>query len=286
MWETYFAYIVSLFQNPLYNSSSDVINAIRSGMISYKDGEFQGSFTVAVSKTLSKFSTFDRRTKSWRAHPADVPPNIKAAGVVAAGNVKQIQDQIVEFADFLEKNLNDTIQTLSLPIVRPVLEMEGQIKTDLSAVAVEPELPPERVEQIAKEYNENQTTTIKGWTVEQTSRLRDMVERNVFNGSRRNDLEAMIRYEWDVTQNKAKFWARQETSLLLSKYSELRFKDAGIRRYRWSTSHDERVRESHKELNGKVFFLDSPPIVDPKTGRRAHPGEDFNCRCVKIPVID
>jgi SPP1 gp7 family putative phage head morphogenesis protein len=255
-------------------------------MISYKDGEFQGSFTVAVSRTLSEFATFDRRTKSWKAHPSDVPVDIKAAGVVAAGKVEDIQRQIVEFADFLEKNLNDTIQTLSLPIVRPILEMEGQIKTDLSAVAVSPDLPPERVEQIAQEYNENQTTTIKGWTVEQTSRLRDMVERNVFNGSRRNDLEDMIRYEWDVTQNKAKFWARQETSLLLSKYSELRFKDAGIRRYRWSTSHDERVRESHKELNGQVFFFDSPPIVDQKTGRRAHPGEDFNCRCVKIPIID
>jgi SPP1 gp7 family putative phage head morphogenesis protein len=53
----------------------------------------------------------------------------------------------------------------------------------------------------------------------------------------------------------------------------------------WSTSHDRRVRDSHKELNGRVFTWDNPPIVDPARGRRAHPGQDYGCRCVAVPVM-
>ena len=63
-------------------------------------------------------------------------------------------------------------------------------------------------------------------------------------------------------------------------------RDAGVEEYIWSTSGDSRVRESHKKLNGKRFRWDDPPVVDEKTGRRCHPGEDYECRCVALAVFD
>ncbi|MFA5380138.1 MAG: minor capsid protein, partial [Dehalococcoidia bacterium] len=80
--------------------------------------------------------------------------------------------------------------------------------------------------------------------------------------------------------------ARQETSLFFSKFSMNRASSAGVRRYKWSTSHDGRVRERHKELNGTIHSVDDPPVVDLKTGRRAHPGCDFGCRCAAIWVLE
>ena len=56
--------------------------------------------------------------------------------------------------------------------------------------------------------------------------------------------------------------------------------------YVWSTSQDSRVRDSHRRLNRKKFRWDDPPVVDPKTGRRCHPGEDYGCRCVALPVFN
>lgn len=282
LWETYFDPILQLFDESMYNSRSDVINAIRSGRIIYKDGVFTGSFNRRISQDLSKYAEFDGRSKTWKGNP---PADVKAAAMVANKKTAGLQKQINNYVDFLDANLNDTMQLFDLPIERPIVEMDGQVRTDLSAFAIVPELAPDQLERVRREYNENQTLTIKGWTDEQTQRLRDMVRRNVETGSRRNELREMIMYEWGVAKNKAAFWARQETSLLLSKYTKTRWQSSGVNRYKWSSSKDERTREDHRRLDGKVFSFDSPPIVNRKTGKRANPGEDYNCRCVPIPQI-
>jgi SPP1 gp7 family putative phage head morphogenesis protein len=98
-------------------------------------------------------------------------------------------------------------------------------------------------------------------------------------------MEQAIRNEYNVTRNRAKFLSRQETSLLVSKYREENYREAGIVYYRWSTSNDQRVRHDHRELNGNIFRFDEPPVVDQKSGRRGNPGEDFSCRCIAIPLL-
>lgn len=57
----------------------------------------------------------------------------------------------------------------------------------------------------------------------------------------------------------------------------------GITRYQWTTTNDDRVRDSHRELDGKIFSWDSPPLVD---GEYKHPGEPIQCRCIADPVIE
>jgi SPP1 gp7 family putative phage head morphogenesis protein len=50
----------------------------------------------------------------------------------------------------------------------------------------------------------------------------------------------------------------------------------GVEKCRWSTSLDERVRPSHRVLEGKIFSYDNlPPEYN-----------DYNCRCVLIPIIE
>ena len=51
------------------------------------------------------------------------------------------------------------------------------------------------------------------------------------------------------------------------------FRDAGVRRVRWVTAGDEKVCETCRERNGKVYSINSIP---PKPHRR--------CRCVYEPV--
>ena len=45
----------------------------------------------------------------------------------------------------------------------------------------------------------------------------------------------------------------------------------------------------HKELNdrsekGEVFKFSNPPIDSPN-GSRHNPGQNYNCRCIAIPVV-
>ncbi|MDR1706162.1 MAG: hypothetical protein LBS19_15970 [Clostridiales bacterium] len=40
------------------------------------------------------------------------------------------------------------------------------------------------------------------------------------------------------------------------------------------------------ELNGKKFSWSDPPVVDGRSGRRCHPGQDYQCRCAALPVFN
>lgn len=71
--------------------------------------------------------------------------------------------------------------------------------------------------------------------------------------------------------------ARDQTSKAIGNLNHVRQKEAGIERYVWSTSKDERVRPTHQVKEGMIFRWDIPPD---DTG---HPGHDYQCRCVAIP---
>jgi len=81
-------------------------------------------------------------------------------------------------------------------------------------------------------------------------------------------------------RNRAKLIARDQVSKFNGQLNELRQKSVGITKYVWSTSGDDRVRDSHEAKDGVTFSWDDPPT---DTG---NPGEDFQCRCVALPIFD
>jgi len=56
----------------------------------------------------------------------------------------------------------------------------------------------------------------------------------------------------------------------------------GVKRYIWRTRQDSRVRPGHARLEGTVQRWAKPPDVG--GGRMLHPGEDWNCRCIAVPI--
>lgn len=268
----------------LKNSISDLINAIKTGQIYYRNKEFTGSFNSRISRELRKFADWDARSKSFKVKSvSNIPPNVNAEivrrGFLNSDIEKELEKQIseIESEDLIE---------LQTPIEGPILDMEKQLNKDLSSLGVNLQLNDEQRKKLVDDYNLNQKLNIKNWDSDQIQRLRDMVMKIQEAGYNQKTLSQLIEKEWEVSKNKAKFLARQETSLFLAKFRREQSLDVGINKYKWSTSRDERTRKDHKELNGKIFFYGDPPIVDKKTGRRAEPGEDFNCRCVAIPVLE
>lgn len=83
-----------------------------------------------------------------------------------------------------------------------------------------------------------------------------------------------------VSESRAELIARDQTLKLNAQISQERQASAGVSKYTWSTSLDERVRDRHRDLEGRVFsWSERTPI-----GYR--PGEDYQCRCVAIPYIE
>jgi SPP1 gp7 family putative phage head morphogenesis protein len=120
----------------------------------------------------------------------------------------------------------------------------------------------------------------------QVFQLTDIVRRGVASGIRVESVRDEIMHALGVGKSKAALLARDQTLKLHGQMTQERQQSAGLDRYTWSTSKDERVRARHRQLDGTVQRWDDPPIVDMRSGRRAHPGGDFQCRCVAIPYVE
>jgi len=118
------------------------------------------------------------------------------------------------------------------------------------------------------------------------SNLRNVVKEGYLAGRSNAAIGREIQQAYGVDRRKAQFWARDQIAKLNSDLTREQQKDAGVDEYVWSDSGDARVRDRHEELNGKRFSWNAPPVVDRRTGRRCHPGEDYNCRCVALPVFN
>lgn len=268
------------------NAKEGLKEALEANKIVFVDGYFYGDFTAAISRQIRAMGGVFNKTKmAWKVDPTRIPTDI--ALVIA-----QKREESTAKIDRALK-LIDQIQTDGLGPLNTAEVAEG-IMGDLHrqfklTAADKLEIPMTMSTQVAEKIKEDYTTNlnlyIKKWTDEATVRLRHQVQENAAIGYRARAMESGIMDEYGVSERKARFLARQETSLLVSKYREQSYKEAGVNYYKWSTSGDQRVRPDHKRLNNRIFSWDEPPIVDSATGRRAHPGEDFGCRCVAIPVI-
>jgi SPP1 gp7 family putative phage head morphogenesis protein len=125
---------------------------------------------------------------------------------------------------------------------------------------------------------------------EQLARLEETLTAAARTGSRVETIREQVRARLGVTRSRAALIARDQVLKLNGELTQLRHREAGIDEYEWITSGDERVRDRHAELGamsarGATFKWSEPPVVDTRTGRRAHPGEDFQCRCTANPVF-
>jgi SPP1 gp7 family putative phage head morphogenesis protein len=112
-----------------------------------------------------------------------------------------------------------------------------------------------------------------------------VVTESVINGVRVETLATQIQERYQVSDSRARLIARDQTLKANAQLTQVRHREAGITSYVWSSSRDERVREIHANLDGFVFNWAEPPITS-EDGATNHPGEDYQCRCVAIPVLD
>ncbi|WP_099115478.1 phage minor head protein [Xenorhabdus miraniensis] len=106
-------------------------------------------------------------------------------------------------------------------------------------------------------------------------------------GSGSKTLLDEIRDIGGVTEERAKFIAVDQTRKITTAANSARMKSSGIRKAVWHHSGGSaEPRELHLELDGEIFDLDNPPVINKKTGRRGLPGEEPGCKCFMTPVID
>lgn len=277
--------------NLLQNSREDLLQAIQTGQISFSRGSFKGQFNSTLSRELKKLGAeWDRTQGSWKistsALPIEVKNAISMSESVFARKLAAIDDRLKKL---LPEEIADRLNVSKL-FDRALWKVDREFRATVKEISVAPELTPERRKKIADEWQNNTKLYVKDFTKTQIADLRADVQKSVFTGNRYESLAKTIQDQFEVSANKAKFLARQETSLAMTKFKESRYVDVGVKEYRWGCvggSPKHPVRPAHKKLEGKIFRWDDPPITtEPgEPTRRNNPGQDFNCRCFARPIV-
>lgn len=272
--------------------SSALKAALETGRVWYADGAFTGQFTAPVARELRDLgATFE--DGQFKLPASSLPFDLRGAAEESLHRARTVHERVGAFLDASLEHVSlastgiEIDQTLS--VIRGDLyrQLENTVpQTAVEFVAVGPEMSPGIENILVEEFREDVDRSIKTFLPTELRELRAEVQANAFAGYRSDKLTALIEQRYGVSKRKAAFLADQETGLFVSKFREARYRDIGIRSYKWSTSHDDRVRPDHQLLNGEVFSWESPPVTNRKTSARNHPGEDYRCRCVPIPILD
>lgn len=147
-------------------------------------------------------------------------------------------------------------------------------------IGVAPRVSQRTISKWRKE-NTDLIVTLQG---RQIDRITTILQRG--RNLRVEELRERMEAAFGIERRHADLLARDQTLKLNAQITREQHEKGGIKRYTWSSSLDERVRDRHRELHGQIFSYDDPPIIDPRTGERGHPGDDYQCRCVAIPIVD
>jgi SPP1 gp7 family putative phage head morphogenesis protein len=133
--------------------------------------------------------------------------------------------------------------------------------------------------EVMKNLLAEQVGLIKSIPLSAANRVHDLTLKGIEDSTRAKQIAVEILRSNEVAASRAMLIARTEVSRTAGALTQARAQFVGSDGYIWRTSRDGDVRRDHRELNGKFFRWDDPPIADKKAGRKSHPGCIYNCRC-------
>ena len=132
------------------------------------------------------------------------------------------------------------------------------------------------------------------------AKIAQLVSQGKDQGMNKLQIEKLVKSELPAdTAHRAELIARTETAKLNNAATMASYREAGIEYYKWLSCIDDRTRESHAKLNGKICAVGRPdvyfeeneenplkPISHGRAGEGMYigdPGTDFQCRCTCVP---
>lgn len=125
------------------------------------------------------------------------------------------------------------------------------------------------------------------------ARAQEMVRQ----GRSMRDFQDELRRQYGLKSARAELIARTEVAKLNSAVTRERQEALGLDVYTWQSARDERVRKSHRALDGKYCKYSDPSVYSNSPegpwysrasigGYIGDTGTDFQCRCVSFASVD
>lgn len=136
---------------------------------------------------------------------------------------------------------------------------------------------------------ERNVQLIKNVSSQTITNIENIVYDGMTTGEGWHGIQKSLYHQREVSENRVKLIARDQTAKANQALSELTQREAGVKFFMWRTAQDERVSTGyggHKQLNNKIYKwgeVENYPIID-SYGNRGLPSQRPNCRCQALPV--
>lgn len=225
-----------------------------------------------------------------------------------AGMLRKLAKQSTSTSDFQAKcaNLQNSepfLNYINVSVRRMVTPLSVMNMKTWREAAKKATKNPFMYRMLLKEIQEDHQKTIENQVYQNSLLIRtlpsdtaDKVTKDIFDlgiqGMRSSQIAKEItKYTDQHAKASARLIARTEVSKTMSAVTEARSKNLGINWYVWRTAEDgDRVRPSHRNMNGVVVNFSDPPSPEALIGLPSvgnyHAGNIWNCRCYEEPLIE
>lgn len=154
-------------------------------------------------------------------------------------------------------------------------DADGQFRNKLLSLSIDKkQFFNDNMENVRRLYVDNSLERIQGEEELIKRKILKRITDYALNKSDTLRLDDLTKEAFEQGDHLSHLFARDQLQRFNKACTISTFINAGVTKVKWVTSHDIRVRKSHKELDGKVFYINELP----------QEVNDFNCRCSLVPV--
>lgn len=256
--------------------------------------EYQRVLNKLVSEIKDKLKTYlFPEIPSMIREVDSNTPNDRADGFL---------DRLQTIILFISRSLNDDVKETEVKADVVGLQINNFNASQFDklkdqAFEVNPFLQEPWLADQLKIFSAQNAQLIQSLPDQELERVSGIVERGLQEGATYSTIAGNLQKSFGITRRRATLIARDQTKKLNSSLTKLRQQEIGVTEFTWLTSDDERVRASHRVLDGKICRWDDPTVYkDSKDGKwkkkseiggdPVHPGVAVNCRCNSIAILD
>lgn len=166
-------------------------------------------------------------------------------------------------------------------------DLHGSLSAASGGLSLKTSVITGRVRQIVAAATVENVGLIKSIPQQYFQKLQGDVMRAITSGNGVADVLKSVRATGQVTERRAALIARDQSSKTTTAINAARMDALGVTEFEWMHSGGgKEPRPLHKNgLDGNVYSLKEPPVIDERTGERGLPGQLINCGCRMRPVI-
>lgn len=195
----------------------------------------------------------------------------------------------------LERKYSDVFDKLAKKEAKKLVETvesqsNFQIKSFMAIhdLEVKPFYKEDEFKGVLKSCVELATSEIKSIPTNYIDLIKKRTYDAVMYGNGYKDIFDMYSKISRASKRKVELLALDQNRKIHSAITVANFKRYDIKRFKWIHSGaSNEPRKMHQKLNGKIFDMDKPPVIEIRNGMEIHgyPAQCINCKCLMVPII-